>query len=323
MYRPKLLLTRVWPDEVLHRLHDRYEVSYDPSDRTMTRSELQSAMRSFDILCPTVSDRIDAETLSVADRTVQLLANYGAGTDHLDLAAATTAGLPVSNTPDVLTEATAEIALLLMLMTARRAGEGERELRVGAWQGWRPTHLLGRSLAGKQLGLVGFGRIGQATARLAARSLGMEIAYFTRRRAAGEVEAETGARFVDTLNALAETSDVLSLHCGGGPETRRLIDARVLARMKPGAILINTARGTIVDEAALAAALVTGPIGGAGLDVYEREPLVDPGLLSLPNVVLLPHLGSATIETRTAMGMRVADNIDQFIYDGSLLDRVA
>jgi lactate dehydrogenase-like 2-hydroxyacid dehydrogenase len=222
----------------------------------------------------------------------------------------------------VLTDATAEIAVLLMLMASRRASEGERELRSDRWQGWRPTHLMGRDLAGKTLGLVGFGRIGQATAAMAARAFGMKIAYYSRSRAAPEAEAVTGGRYVASLDTLAAEADVLSLHCRGGAETHHLIDKALLARMKPSAILINTARGTVVNEADLAAALADGTIWAAGLDVYEREPAITPALLDLPNVVLLPHLGSATIETRTAMGMRVVANVDRFFAGEELLDRV-
>ena len=320
--RPRLLMTRRWPDSVEAALWKRCDVIVDADDAKLCAAQLRQAMLDFDILCPTVSDRLDASILSVPGARVKLIANYGAGVDHIDLAAAQAAGLPVTNTPDVLTESTAEIAILRMLMVSRRASEGERELRDGRWQGWRPTHLMGRSLAGKTLGLVGFGRIGQATALRAARAFGMKIAYFGPRRAAPEVEAATGARFVASLDRLAAEADVLSLHCRGGAETHHLIDAGLLARMKPSAMLINTSRGTVVDESDLAKALSRGTIYAAGLDVYEQEPAVHPALLDLPNVVLLPHLGSATLETRTAMGMRVVANVDRFMAGEPLLDRV-
>jgi lactate dehydrogenase-like 2-hydroxyacid dehydrogenase len=315
-------MTRRWPDAVEAELRLRYDVTVDADDRKLSAVELGQAMLDFDILCPTVSDRLDASILSVSDRRVKLIANYGAGVDHIDLDAARAAGIPVSNTPEVLTEATAEIAILLMLMASRRASEGERELRDGRWEGWRPTHLMGQRLAGKTLGLVGFGRIGQATAIRAAKAFDMEIAYHGRRRAAPEAEAVTAARFVASLEQLAAEADVLSLHCRGGAETHHLIDKALLARMKPSAILINTARGTVVDEEALAEALAQGTIWAAGLDVYEREPAVAQRLLGLPNVVLLPHLGSATLEARTAMGMRVVANVDRFCAGEELLDRV-
>ena len=320
--KPKLLITRRWPEAVEVELRQRCDVTVDPEDARLGAAQLRQAMLDFDILCPTVSDRIDAGVLSVPDARVKLVANYGAGVDHIDLAAAKAAGLAVTNTPDVLTEATAEIAILLMLMASRRASEGERELRDGRWQGWRPTHLMGRSLAGLTLGLVGFGRIGQATAARAARVFDMKIAYHSRNRVAAEIKVAIGARHVASLEMLVAEADVLSLHCRGGAETHHLIDAALLRRMKPGAILINTARGTVVDEAALAEALRDGAIWAAGLDVYEREPAVTPALLDLSNVVLLPHLGSATIETRTAMGMRVVANVDRFLAGEALLDHV-
>lgn len=320
--RAKLLMTRRWPDAVEAELRKNHEVTVDPEDRKLSADDLRRAMLDYDILCPTVSDRLDAAILSVPGARVKLIANYGAGVDHIDLTAAEAAGIPVTNTPDVLTDATAEVAILLMLMASRRASEGERELREGRWKGWRPTHLMGQSLAGKTLGLVGFGRIGQATAARAAKAFDMKIAYHGRRRASPGAEAATGARFVASLEQLAAEADVLSLHCRGGAETHHLIDEALLRRMKPSAILINTARGTVVDEDDLAEALKKGTIQAAGLDVYEHEPAVHPALLELPNVVLLPHLGSATLEARTAMGMRVVANVDRFRAGEALLDRV-
>jgi lactate dehydrogenase-like 2-hydroxyacid dehydrogenase len=254
---------------------------------------------------------------------LKIIANFGAGFEHIDLAAAKGAGVVVTNTPGALTEATADIALTLILMAARRAGEGERELRAKGWAGWRPTHLLGQSLAGKTLGLVGFGRIAQATAQRAKGGFGMRIAYHGRRRSDAEVEARFEATYHADLGALLAASDVVSLHCPGGPATRHLIDAAALARMKPTAILINTARGSVVDEAALAQALESRRIAAAGLDVYEAEPVVSPALLALENAVLLPHLGSATIESRTAMGMQAADNLDAVFAGLEPADRVA
>ncbi|MNU32507.1 Glycerate dehydrogenase [compost metagenome] len=317
--KPKILISRRWPEAVEARLSARYDVTLNEGDRPLTLDQLRAAMTEYDALCPTVSDKVPAEVLSTPGARVRIIANYGAGHEHIDLDAARAAGLVVTNTPDVLTDATAELALLLMLMAARRAGEGERELRAGDWTGWRPTHLLGQSLAGKTLGLVGYGRIARATAERARAALGMRIAYHSRRRA----EDEDGAVYYDTLEALAEASDVLSLHTPGGPQTHHLIDAALLKRMKPSAILINTARGSVVNEDDLARALSGGVIAGAGLDVYQGEPAINPALLAAPNAVLLPHLGSATLETRTAMGMRVADNLDRFFDGEPLLDRVA
>ena len=252
----------------------------------------------------------------------KLICNYGVGVNHIDLAAARAHGAAVTNTPGVLTEATAEIALTLLLMLARRAGEGEREVRAGAWTGWRPTHLQGRSLSGKTVGVVGFGRIGQSFAKKARFGLGMSVAYHSRRRADAAVEAETGATYEPSLDRLVETCDVISLHTPGGAETHHLIDAPRLARMKPGAMLINTARGAVVDETALIAALQTGAIG-AGLDVYEAEPRVPDALKALDNVVLLPHLGSATVETRMAMGLKAIDNLEAWLAGRPLPDPVA
>jgi len=320
--RPRILLTRRWTSEVEQYLARRFEVTLNERDEPLGAAALKDAMRDHDALCPTVTDRIDAAVLDVPDRRVRLIGNFGVGFNHIDVATCRRLGIQVSNTPDVLTETTADLAILLLLMATRRAGEGERELRAGRWTGWRPTHLMGQSLAGKVLGLVGFGRIAQATARKAHAAFGMQIAYYGRRRAEPAIEQETGARFVASLDELVAASDVLSLHCPGGAETFHLIDAARLARMKPTAVLINTARGPVVDEAALVEALAARRIGAAGLDVYEEEPRVHPGLLALENAVLLPHLGSATEQTRTAMGMRVAVNLEAFFAGQPLRDPV-
>jgi lactate dehydrogenase-like 2-hydroxyacid dehydrogenase len=321
--RTRILLTRRWTPAVEAHLATRYDVTCNESDVPMTPDALRQAMREYDALCPTVTDRIDAGVLGVEGRRVQLIGNFGVGYNHIDVATAKRLGIRVSNTPDVLTETTADLAILLLLMATRRAGEAERELRAGRWTGWRPTHLMGQSLDGKLLGLVGFGRIAQATARKAQSAFGMRIAYNARHRAAAEAEQATAARFVASLDDLVAEADAISLHCPGGAETFHLIDGPRLARMKPAAVLINTARGTVVDEAALVEALAARRIGAAGLDVYEEEPRVHPGLLALENAVLLPHLGSATVETRSAMGMRVAANLDDFFAGRPLRDPVA
>jgi lactate dehydrogenase-like 2-hydroxyacid dehydrogenase len=321
--RPRILLTRRWTPAVEAHLAASYDVTRNESDVPMTADTLRAAMGEYDALCPTVTDRIDATVLGVEGRRVQLIGNFGVGYNHIDVAAAKRLGIRVSNTPDVLTDTTADLAMLLLLMATRRAGEGERELRAGRWTGWRPTHLMGQSLDGKLLGLVGFGRIAQATARKAQAAFGMKIAYNGRRRATPEAEQATGARFFASLDEMLAEADVVSLHCPAGPETFHLINAARLARMKPGAVLINTARGPVVDEAALVVALGAGHIAAAGLDVYEEEPRVHPGLLALDNAVLLPHLGSATLETRDAMGMRVAGNLDDFFAGRPLRDPVA
>jgi lactate dehydrogenase-like 2-hydroxyacid dehydrogenase len=308
------------PEPVEQRLASAYDLTVHPHDRPMTCDELREAMGGFDALCPNPTDRLDADLLAPPTR-VRIVANYGVGYEHIDLEAARRAGIAVTNTPQAVTEPSADLAVMLMLMATRRAAEGERELRAGRWRGWRPGHLVGHSLSGKLLGLVGFGRIGQATAQRA-QAFGLGIAYHARRRAAPPAEAAVGAVFFDSLDALAAEADVLSLHCPGGAETHHLVDSARLARMKPTAVLVNTARGSVVDEAALAAALREGRIAAAGLDVYEREPQVLPALLKLDNVVLLPHMGSATVEARTAMGMQMADNLDAFFAGRPVPDRV-
>ena len=320
--KPRVLVTRRWPEEVERQLAERFDVTFNEGDAPLSAAELAAAMGEYDVLCPTVSDRVDATVIGGGDR-VKLIANYGVGFEHIDIAAANAKGIAVSNTPGVLTDATADIALTLILMAARRAGEGEREVRAGEWTGWRPTHLLGASLAGKTLGLVGFGRIGIATARRAHDGFGMKIAYYGRREALPDVARELDARFYPELKDLLAASDFISLHIPGGAETANLIDARALAAMKPGAYLINTARGGVIDHPALADALRSGHLAGAGLDVFPAEPKVPEELLGLENVVLLPHLGSATRETRIAMGERALANVVAWAEGRPLPDRVA
>jgi lactate dehydrogenase-like 2-hydroxyacid dehydrogenase len=320
--RPRILLTRRWPEAVERHLTERYRVTLNDSDVPLSEAALCEAMRTHDAICPTVTDAIGATILESSERTVRIIANYGVGTNHIDVDAARRTGIIVTNTPDVLTDATADLAILLMLMATRRAGEGERQLRSFQWSGWRPTHLMGQGLTGKTLGLVGFGRIAQATARRAHQAFGMRIVYFSRRRVSTEIEQPLQARYMDSLDDMLATVDVLSLHCPGGAATYHLIDGSRLARMKSTAVLINTARGTVVDEAALAEALHSRRIAAAGLDVYEHEPKVHAQLLDAENAVLLPHLGSATQETRIAMGMRVAINLDRYFAGEGGLDKV-
>jgi glyoxylate reductase len=253
----------------------------------------------------------------------RLLANFGAGTNHIDLEAARVAGLVVTNTPGVLTDCTADLAIALMLMVLRRLGEGERQLRQGDWTGWHPTHLLGHRLSGRTLGVVGFGRIGQAVARRAHHGFGMRVLAHARRAIPAETLAGSGASGTPDLDTLLGEADIVSLHLPLSAETRHLFDAAQLARMQRHAVLVNTARGEIVDEAALAAALHAGTLGGAGLDVFEEEPRVHRDLLTAPNTVLLPHLGSATEETRTAMGLRAVENLRAFFRGEALPDRIA
>lgn len=285
-----------------------FDATLQSDGQAMSRSTLEAAVAQCDVLVPTVTDRIDGTLIAKAAPHLRLIANFGAGTDHIDLAATRARGIRVSNTPDVLTDDTADILLALILSAARGLGEGERILRRGRWTGWSPTNLLGRSLNGKALAIVGMGRIGRALARRA-RACGMRIHYHSRRRLDSAAEAEMGAYWWADLDPLLAAADVVALCCPYSPETHHLIDARRLALMKPQAFLINAARGAIVEEEALIAALERGAIAGAGLDVYPREPEVDARLIALPNVTLLPHLGSATIESRTAMGEKVIANI--------------
>ena len=322
MTRPKILLTRPWPEAAEAWLRARFDITVNTAS-PLNPDQLIAAMQSYDALCPTVTDKLTADILAAPDARVRMIGNFGAGYEHIDLAAARAAGIAVSNTPDVLTDATADIALLLMLMASRRASEGERQLRAGGWKGWGTTALMGQSLESKTLGLIGFGRIAQATAHRAKAAFGMKIVYHSRNSAAAEVEQTLGATYCATVDEIAALSDVLSLHCPGGAATRHLIDARRLGLMKPTAILINTARGSVVDEPELARALRDKVIWAAGLDVYENEPEVHPDLLDLDNIVLLPHLGSATIETRTNMGLRAAANIEAYFKGEPLLDRIA
>ena len=322
MAGPRVLVTRRWPEEVERQLAERFDVTFNEADVPLGSDALAAAMGEYDVLCPTVSDRIDAAVIGGGER-VKLIANYGVGFEHIAVEAAKARGIAVTNTPGVLTDATADIALTLILMAARRAGEGERELRAGRWTGWRPTHLLGASLTGKVLGLIGFGRIGIATARRAHHGFGMKIAYYGRREALPDVARELDAKFYPELRDLLAASDFVSLHTPGGAETANLIDAEALAAMKPGSYLINTARGGVVDHAALAEALRSGRLAGAGLDVYPAEPKVPDELLGLENVVLLPHLGSATRETRVAMGERALANVIAWAEGRPLPDRIA
>jgi lactate dehydrogenase-like 2-hydroxyacid dehydrogenase len=322
MPTPKVFLTRRWPTEVEHYLSQRYDVTVNEHDTPPDPQVLKAALRSYDAVCPTVTDKLPAEVLQAGTRA-KILGNYGVGVSHIDVQACKRLGIAVTNTPDVLTDATAEIAVMLMLMAARRAGEGERQVRANQWDGWAPTRLIGANVTGQTLGLIGFGRIGQATAQKAHHGFGMRILYHSRNRATPEVEALTGGTYCQSLDELLETSDFVSLHCPGGAANRHLLDAKRLDRMKRSAFLINTARGEVVDEAALAEALRNRVIAGAGLDVYEHEPRVPEAFMGLENVVLLPHLGSATLETRVAMGMRVAENLERFFAGLEPRDRVA
>jgi glyoxylate reductase len=303
----RIVVTRRIPDPAIELLEGAGDVWVSPHDRPLSADELHSAVAGADAAVTLLHDRVDDAFLDAAGPALRIVANVAVGYDNVDVEACTRRGVVVCNTPGVLTEATADIAFALILMSTRRLGEGERLIRARTPWSWSMFFMLGTGLQGKTLGIVGLGKIGQATARRA-RAFGMEIAYAARRRAAEDVEAELSARFLP-LDELLTTADVVTLHCPLSAETRHLIDAAALARMQPSSHLVNTTRGPIVDEAALAEALRAGAIAGAGLDVFEREPEVHPDLLELENVVLIPHLGSATIETRTAMGVLAAENV--------------
>jgi lactate dehydrogenase-like 2-hydroxyacid dehydrogenase len=299
-----------------------FDARLNQDDRALGPDRLQEALRTADALLCTVTDRLTAEVLNADPLRARMLANFGVGFNNIDTVAAKARGLAVSNTPDVLTEATADIAMTLLLMVSRRAGEGERQVRAGAWTGWRPTHLLGTQVSGKVLGLVGMGRIARAVARRAHHGFGMRVIFHDPFPPSPAEAAALGAEPRSTLEQLLEEADFVSLHCPAMPETRHLMNRERLARMRRSAFLVNTARGDVVDEAALVEALKNRTIAGAGLDVYEQEPKVSPGLLSMENVVLLPHLGSATQETRVAMGMRALENLRLFFSGAPLRDRV-
>jgi lactate dehydrogenase-like 2-hydroxyacid dehydrogenase len=323
MAKPKAIVTRRWPTEVEEKLAELFDVELSRDDHPMSVAELQSALRSADAVLPTVSDKITAEVLSAEPLRCKILGNFGVGFNHIDLQAAKARGIAVTNTPAVLTDCTADIAMTLLLMAARRAGEGERHVRSKAWTGWRPTHMMGTKVTGKTLGLLGLGRIGKAVAKRAHHGFDMPVLFHDPYPpAAAEVKA-LGATQCSSIEEVLERSDFVSLHCPASPETRHLINAERLTRMKRSAILVNTARGDVVDEKALIKALQEGTIAAAGLDVYEWEPKVSEELLTLDNVVLFPHLGSASRETRVAMGMRVIDNVTAFFAGKAPGDRVA
>ncbi len=306
--KPRIVVTAKLLDSVEARMAELFDVRFNPDDHAFSRDELAEAMADCDVLVPTVSDRIDADLLKGAPDRLKMIANFGAGVDHIDLAAAQARRITVTNTPGVFTEDTADMTLALILSVPRRLNEGEKLVRSGAWNGWRPSGMLGHRVGGKTLGIIGFGRIGEAVARRA-RAFGLNILYNKRRRLPPMLEEELGVTYEPDLDRLVARSDIVSLHAPLTEETRGLIDAGRLSAMKPNAYLINTSRGELVDENALIEALETGRIGGAGLDVYTHEPAVDGRLLALDNVVLLPHLGSATFEGREASGERVIANI--------------
>ena len=322
MAKPRVLVTRRWPQAVEARLSEIFDAQLNLGDKPLTPDQFRAAIREYDAILPTVTDKIGAPALECDKPQTRILANYGVGYSHIDLNRVNQHGIVVTNTPDVLSECTADLAMTLMLMVARRAGEGERELRAGRWTGWRPTHLVGTKVSGKTLGIVGYGRIGQEMARRAHHGFGMKILAFNRSPVAPEVLAQCQATQVASLDEMLPECDFVSLHCPGGAENRHLINAARLARMRPDAFLINTARGEVIDEAALMQALWFDTIGGAALDVFDGEPAINPQLLESDRLVMLPHLGSATREAREAMGFRVIDNLQDFFAGREPRDRV-
>jgi len=319
--RPLVIVTRKLPDVIETRLMELFDARLNLDDEPFTAAQLKAALAEAHVLVPTVTDRLDDAALSAAGPNLKLIASFGTGVDHIDIAAAKARGLTVTNTPGVLTEDTADMTMALILAVARRLGEGERLVRSGRWTGWSPTSMLGVRLSGKRLGIVGMGRIGTAVARRA-RAFGLSIHYHNRRRADVALEAELEATYWESLDQMLGHMDVVSVNCPHTPATYHLISARRLRRLKPHAIVVNTSRGEVIDQQALIRALYARELAGAGLDVYAREPEIDPKLLELDNVVLLPHIGSATTEGRIAMGEKVIVNIKTFIDGHNPPDRV-
>lgn len=322
MSKPRVIITRRWPEAAEAKAKELFDAVINTDDHPMSVSELQEALKTADAVCPTVSDKISAEVLGAEPLKCKILGNFGVGFNHIDLKAAKDRNLVVTNTPEVLTDCTADLAMTLMLMVARRAGEGERHVRHKEWAGWRPTHMIGTKVTGKTLGLIGMGRIARAMAHKAHHGFGMKIIFNDPYPPPAEIVKDLDAKSCETIDEVLKKADFVSLHCPGGEETYHLLNAERIGLMKPGAYLINSARGDVVDPAALIKALKEGVIAGAGLDVYEGEPKVQEEFLSMNNVVLLPHLGSATMETRVAMGMRAIENVQAFFDGREPRDRV-
>ena len=320
--RPLIIVTRRIPESVAAALAESFEVRLNPDDARYTASELRRALAQADGILCTLFDPLGPDVLMPGPHRCRILANFGAGVDHISVDAARRAGLTVTNTPDVLTDCTADLTIALILMTLRRLGAGERRLRAGRWGGWGPTDQLGRRVTGRSLGIVGFGRIGQAVAQRASRGFGMRVRAWSRTHPGGDALRATGAEWSDSLDELLLESEIVSLHLPGSADTASLMNTGRLALMRPGAFLINTARGSLVDETALVAALDSGHLGGAGLDVFANEPEVRSDLLGREDVVVLPHLGSATLETRIEMGLRAVENLRAWFRGESPRDRV-
>ena len=319
--KPKVVVTRKLPEAVETRMAELFDVTFNPSDKAMTADALGAALATADVLVPTVTDKIDGRLLAKAGPQLKLIANFGAGVDNIDVATANQRGITVTNTPGVLTEDTADMTLALILASARRVVEGAEVVQNGGFSGWSPTWMMGRRIWGKRLGIVGMGRIGSAVARRA-KAFGLSISYHNRKPVAPALAAELDATYYESLDQMLARSDIVSINCPHTPATFHLLSARRLKLLQPTAILVNTARGEVIDEAALANMLHRGEIAGAGLDVYENEPAINPKLLKLPNVVLLPHMGSATVEARIDMGEKVIINIKTFMDGHRPPDRV-
>ena len=313
MSKPKLsvVVTRRLPEQVETRLCELFDVRLRTDDAPMSRAELAEAIKDADVLVPTVTDEIDSALIAQAGERLKLIANYGAGVDHIDVATARQRGILVSNTPGVLTDDTADMTMALMLAVMRRIPEGLRVMQEESWDGWAPTAFLGGRIGGRRLGILGMGRIGQAVARRAS-AFGMQVHYHNRRRLRPEIEADLQATYWDSLDQMVARMDVISVNCPATPSTFHLMNARRLKLMKPDAVIVNTSRGEVIDENALTRMLRAGEIMGAGLDVYERGTQINPRLRELDNVVLLPHMGSATHEGRLEMGEKVIINIKTF-----------
>ena len=304
----KVVLTRRLPDAVETRMRELFDAELNLKDAAMDRAELEAAVQRAEVLVPTITDVIDAALIEGAGEQLKMIANFGAGVDHIDIDTAVARGILVTNTPGVLTEDTADLAMGLILAVSRRIVEGAQVVAEGRFEGWTPTWMCGRKLWGKRLGIVGMGRIGQALARRAKAS-GMQIHYHNRKPVSPRIEEELGATWWDDLDQMLARMDVISLNCPATRDTHHLLSAERLARLQPHAILINTARGELIDEAALSEAVARRALAGVGLDVFENEPAIHPGLIGQANVVLLPHLGSATLEARQDMGDRVILNV--------------
>ncbi|MGE5516528.1 MAG: 2-hydroxyacid dehydrogenase [Bacteroidota bacterium] len=319
--KPLVVVTRKLPDAIETRMMELFETRLNLDDHEMTKAELVEAVKVADVLVPTITDRIDASVLSQAGPNLKLIANFGTGVDHIDLATARQRSITITNTPGVLTEDTADMTMALILSVPRRLAEGERLMRSGDWSGWSPTFMLGHRIWGKRLGIIGMGRIGQAVARRA-KAFGMSIHYHNRKRVHPDIETELEATWWESLDQMLARMDVVTIHSPHTPATFHLLSARRLKLMQPHSYLINTSRGEIVDENALTRMLQRKEIAGAGLDVFEHEPAVNPKLIELDNVVLLPHLGSATLEGRIDMGEKVIINIKTFADGHNPPDRV-